>query len=304
MLEGIRAAQSTWIGKALMTLVFGLIVLAFVVWGIGDVFRGGGGNQVAQVGGVGITTAAYRQAYQTQLQNLQQRARRQITNDEAHRLGLDVQVLSRLMSDAALDDRAKTLGLGISDSRVAKSILTDPSFAGPGGAFDRSRFNAVLRDNGFNEQSFVREQRQTDLRQEFVQALIGGLTVPAAAVDALHRYEAETRSLDYTSSCRRRRRARSPRPTPGRCKPTTTPIRPPSWLLNIASWWSSPSRPRPWPNPTPSRTPTRRRSTTRSRMRDTARPKPGPCSRSCFLRRARPGRPRPASRRARPSTTS
>ena len=197
MLEGIRAAQSTWIGKALMTLVFGLIVLAFVVWGIGDVFRGGGGNQVAQVGGVGITTAAYRQAYQTQLQNLQQRARRQITNDEAHRLGLDVQVLSRLMSDAALDDRAKTLGLGISDSRVAKSILTDPSFAGPGGAFDRSRFNAVLRDNGFNEQSFVREQRQTDLRQEFVQALIGGLTVPAAAVDALHRYEAETRSLDY-----------------------------------------------------------------------------------------------------------
>ena len=132
MLEGIRAAQSTWIGKAIMTLVFGLIVLAFVVWGIGDVFRGGGGNQIAQVGGVSITTAAYRQAYQTELQNLQQRARRQITNDEAHRLGLDVQVLSRLMSDAALDDRARTLGLGISDSRVAKSILTDPSFAGAG----------------------------------------------------------------------------------------------------------------------------------------------------------------------------
>ncbi len=196
MLEGIRAAQSTWIGKTIMTLVFGLIVLAFVVWGIGDVFRGGGGNQIAQVGGVSITTAAYRQAYQTELQNLQQRARRQITNDEAHRLGLDVQVLSRLMSDAALDDRAKTLGLGISDSRVAKSILTDPSFAGAGGGFDRARFNAVLRDNGFNEQSFVRDQRQTDLRQEFVQALIGGMTAPTAAVDALHRYTAETRSLD------------------------------------------------------------------------------------------------------------
>ena len=49
MLEGIRAAQSTWIGKTIMTLVFGLIVLAFVVWGIGDVFRGGGGNQIAQL---------------------------------------------------------------------------------------------------------------------------------------------------------------------------------------------------------------------------------------------------------------
>lgn len=197
MLGGIRAAQSTWIGKAATTLVFAFIVLAFVVWGIGDVFRGVGTNQVAQVGAVSVSAAAYRQAFQTELQNLQQRARRPISSEEAHRFGLDAQVLSRLMSDAALDDRARTMGLAISDVQVAKSILADPSFAGPGGGFDRVRFNAVLRENGFTEQSFVREQRQTYLRQELVGAMVGGLTAPLAAVDALHRYEAETRSLDY-----------------------------------------------------------------------------------------------------------
>ncbi len=199
MLGGIRAAQSTWIGKAVTTLVFTFIVLAFVVWGIGDVFRGVGTNQVAQVGSIGISAAAYGQAFRTELQNLQQRARRPISSEEAHRFGLDAQVLSRLMSDAALDDRARTMGLAISDTQVAKSILADPSFAAPGGGFDRTRFNAVLRENGFTEQSFVREQRQTYLRQELVGAMVGGLTAPLAAVEALHRYQAETRSLDYVT---------------------------------------------------------------------------------------------------------
>ncbi len=199
MLGGIRAAQSTWIGKALTAVVFAFIVLAFAIWGMGDVFRGISSNSVAQVGGVSVSTAAFRQAYQTELQNVQQRAKRPITNEEAHRAGLDTQVLSRLMSEAALDDRASSLDLAISDGQVAKAILADPSFAGAGGGFDRARFNGVLRENGFTEATFVREQRRTYLRQELLGALIGGLVAPTAAVDALHRYSDETRSLDYVA---------------------------------------------------------------------------------------------------------
>ena len=196
MLGGIRAAQSTWIGKALTTLVFGVILVAFVIWGIGDPFRGGSANTVAQVGDVSVSTAQYRQAYQTELQQLQRRARRAITNEEAHRFGLDGQVLARLMSNAALDDRAQTMDLAMSDKDIARKILTDPTFAGPAGAFDRSRFNSVLNENGFTEASFVREQRQTYLRQQLVEALVGDLAAPEAAVDALHRYQDEIRSVD------------------------------------------------------------------------------------------------------------
>ena len=199
MLGGIRAAQSTWIGKALTTLVFGVILIAFVIWGIGDPFRGASANTVAQVGDISITTAAYRQAYGAELQDFQRRSRRAVTNAEAHHMGLDVRVLSRLMSNAALDDRAQAMGLAISDKQIAKSILADPSFAGPGGGFDRARFNEVLRDNNFTEASFIREQRGTYLRQELVGALIGDLDAPMAGVDALHRYEDETRSLDLVA---------------------------------------------------------------------------------------------------------
>ncbi len=196
MLGGIRAAQSTWIGKALTTLIFGVILVAFVIWGMGNPFLGSSANSVAQVGSVSVTTTEYQQAYRADLLRLQRQARRAITNEEAHRMGLDVQVLTRLMSNAAIDDRARALDLAISDKQVAKDILVDPSFAGPGGTFDRGRFNTVLSENGLTEASFIREQRQTYLRRELVEALIGGTEAPQAAVEALHRYQDEIRSVD------------------------------------------------------------------------------------------------------------
>lgn len=194
MLGGIRAAQSTWVGKSLTTLIFGVILVAFVIWGMGDPFRGIGANSVAQVGDVSVSAAVYRQAYLDALGDLQRRAKRAVTNDEAHRIGLDAQVLSRLMSEAALDDRAQSLDLAISGPQVAKSVMAE--FAGPGGTFDRTRFDAVLRDRSTSEAAFLRDQRQVYLRQELAGALVGGIEAPVAALDALHRYEDETRSLD------------------------------------------------------------------------------------------------------------
>ena len=197
MLEGMRAAQNTWIGRIIMAVVMGFISLSFAIWGIGDIFGGFGGNTIAKVGGTTITTDAFRNLYQTQLQQLQQRAQRAITNDEARAMGLDTQVLSKLVTDALLDERARTLQLGMSDKAVAQSILSDPTFAGPDGKFDTATFQGILRDNGFNEQSFAREQRNVYLRREVASAIAGDMTVPQAALDAVHRYNAETRSVDY-----------------------------------------------------------------------------------------------------------
>ena len=197
MLERLRAVQNTWAGKAVVAIIMGLIVISFAIWGIGDIFRGFNANQLASVGRDSISTEQFRQAYQSELQQLQQRAKRPITNAQAHEYGLDTQVLSRLVSEAVLDNQAKALGLAISQDQIANSILTDQNFKGADGKFDRARFTAILRDNDMNEQMFVREQRNVYLRQEVVQALVGAMTVPEAAIEALNRFQTETRSLDY-----------------------------------------------------------------------------------------------------------
>ena len=197
MMQGLRKAGQTWLGKLVVGVLFGLLILSFAVWGIADVFRGGSVAPVATVGNTTITTEQVRTAYQTELQNLSRRLRRTVTNEQARSLGLDQQIVSKMVAEAALDERISQLGLSISDKTIADAITNDPAFKGINGQFDRNVFAQTLRDNGFTEQRFVAEQRKVYLRQHLAEALTGGMTVPVVMKEALHRLTYETRALEY-----------------------------------------------------------------------------------------------------------
>src|SRR3954452_9400819 len=197
MLQGLRNASQNWLGRTLLAIVMGFIVVSFAIWGIGDIFRGFGTSKLAQVGSIDISSQEYRAAYQHELQRIQRQARRAVTNDEARAIGLDREVLSRLVSQAALDQKARQLGLAMAEEDLAKAILNDPSFKGPNGQFDRNRFANALRDFGYSERTFANERRQDYLRQEILQAVAGNLVVPEALLEAINRYRNETRSVDY-----------------------------------------------------------------------------------------------------------
>ncbi|WP_020175712.1 peptidylprolyl isomerase [Methyloferula stellata] len=197
MLDSMRAATQTWLGRAIMTIVMGFIILSFAVWGIGDIFRGFGANDLAKVGGTNISADAYRYAYQTELQRLQRQLRRAVTNDEARAFGLDGQVLSRLISEAALDQKARSLDLAISDQQIAKTIYNDDAFKDAAGRFDKLKFDGLLRENGFTERSFVADQRGVYLRRQIADAVSADLEVPKAMIEALNRFQGEARSVDY-----------------------------------------------------------------------------------------------------------
>jgi peptidyl-prolyl cis-trans isomerase D len=197
MLQSMRASAQGWIGRAIMAILMSLIILSFAIWGIGDIFRGFGQNNLAQVGSVAIGADTYRNAYQAELQVLQRVEHRTITNEEAHEYGLDRQVLSRLVNEAALDNQARKLGLAISDEDIKKTIANDDNFKGPTGRFDRQAFDAFLRDEGFTEKTYMRQQRSVQLRRQIVDALTNGVELPKALLEAIFRFQMETRSVDY-----------------------------------------------------------------------------------------------------------
>jgi peptidyl-prolyl cis-trans isomerase D len=197
MLQGLRTASNTWVGRTVLAVVMGFIIISFAIWGIGNIFQGFGQNHLGSVGGTEITISAFRSAYQAALQRIQARTGRALTNEEARLAGVDQQVLGQLISNAALDQEAHALGLSISDKQIAQSVLDDPRFKGANGQFSRERFLDALRDNGYSEQSFVLEQRSVYLRRQIEEAIAGGLTAPKAGVEALNRYRAEARTIDY-----------------------------------------------------------------------------------------------------------
>jgi peptidyl-prolyl cis-trans isomerase D len=197
MLGAIRNAAQGVIGKAIMTVVMGLIIVSFVIWGVGDMLRGFTTSTVASVGGAKISAQDYRNVYQRTLQQYQRQLRRPLTNDEAREIGLDRAVLQRLVSEAAVDGEAHKLGLDISDDALREMITTNPNFRDKSGAFDPALFANAMRDMDTNERGFVSDLRKQSLRQFIVAALTTGVAAPKAEVTAEADYEGQTRSVEY-----------------------------------------------------------------------------------------------------------
>jgi peptidyl-prolyl cis-trans isomerase D len=197
MLRGIHKASSTWLGKAIMAAVMGFLVISFAIWGIGDMFRGFTRNDVATIGGTEISIEQFRQYYSERLQQLGRQIGRPITPDDARARGLDRQLLGQLIAETTVDEQAKRLRLGASDADIAQRIANDPSFRGPSGQFDRTRFEQIIRQAGFTESRFVDQQRRAVLRRQIAQSVTGDMKAPATVMAAINQYQNEKRRIEY-----------------------------------------------------------------------------------------------------------
>jgi len=197
MLRGIRQASSGWVGKTIMGAVVTVLVVSFAIWGIGDIFRGFGRSSLAKIGKTEVTIEQFRSLYTDRLQNFGRQIGRPITLEQARQLGIDRQITRQIIDEMLLDERVRTLRLGISNDEIARRIMQDPSFLAPNGQFDRPRFIELLRNAGFTEQRFVAEQRRNILRQQLVGTITGAPIAPTAAVEAADRFQNEQRTIEF-----------------------------------------------------------------------------------------------------------
>ncbi|HLN10490.1 MAG TPA: SurA N-terminal domain-containing protein, partial [Xanthobacteraceae bacterium] len=197
MLDGIRKATANWLGKLVMAVVVGFLIISFGIWGIGDIFRMYGRTTLAKVGSTEIGVEQFRQLYNDRLRALSQQLKRPITPDMARALGIDRRLLAEVISESALDERARQLGLNLADDEVARQITNDPNFRGPIGQFDRFLFDAKIRNAGYSEPRYAAEQRRVALRREIALTVSGQVAAPKTFADAMNRYQNEERGIEY-----------------------------------------------------------------------------------------------------------
>jgi peptidyl-prolyl cis-trans isomerase D len=193
----MRKASSNWLGKVVMAVVMGVLIISFGVWGIADIFRGFGQSTLAKIGRTEISTEQFRQIYTDKLQQLGRQFGRPLNMDQARAFGLDRQVLQQTIAEAALDEEARRMGLGQSEAETMRMIYNDPNFKGLGGQFDPARFQAVIRQFGYSEQRYLAEQRRVSLRRQIAGTISAGFEPPKVLIEALTRFQNEQRSIDY-----------------------------------------------------------------------------------------------------------
>jgi peptidyl-prolyl cis-trans isomerase D len=193
----MRKASSNWLGKTIMAAVMGVLIISFGIWGIADIFRGFGQSTLATIGHTDISINEFRQLYTDRLQQIGRQFGRPLTPDQARAFGIDRQVLQQAIAEAALDEKARRMGLGQSEAETMRMIVSDPNFKGVGGTFDPARFQAMIRQFGFTEQRYIADQRRVSLRRQIAGTISAGLEPPKVMIEALSRFQNEQRSIEY-----------------------------------------------------------------------------------------------------------
>ena len=180
-----------------MATVMGILIVSFGIWGIADIFRGFGQSSLAKVGHTEISTEQFRRIFTDRLQQIGRQFHRPLSNEQARALGIDRQVLQQTIAETTLDEEAKRLGLGQSNEETLKTIMDDPAFKGSNGAFDPVRFQGLVRQLGYSEQSFLTEQRRISLRRQIAGTVAAGFEPTNTQLEALAHFQNEQRSIEY-----------------------------------------------------------------------------------------------------------
>jgi peptidyl-prolyl cis-trans isomerase D len=199
MLRGIRNASTTWLGRIVMGAVMTLLAGIFALWGINDIFNGFGHSYLASIGKTEISVDQFRQNYNDRLQAMSQQLGKVITPEQASAFGLQQQVLSEMVAQAGLDQRAKQMGLGLSNAEISRRITGNPQFQTPDGKFDAARFQDALLNANLTEQRFVADQRANTLRRQIIDSVSGNVTAPKTWLDAINQFQNEQRSIAYVA---------------------------------------------------------------------------------------------------------
>lgn len=194
MLEAMKRGAQTWVAKILLAL----LVLSFAVWGIADVFVGGGNTSVATVGETQITSSEVQRAFQNELDRFarENNTSQRLTPEQGRALGIDRRVLNQLIGGAAIEAHADDMGLRLSDSTIVQNVRTDPDFQ-VDGKFSREGFEMLLRQADLSEKGFVQLRRKDELRTHIISAFVNAQTVPDAMIEMTHDYEQEKRKIEW-----------------------------------------------------------------------------------------------------------
>lgn len=195
MLAGIRTFSKSIFAK----IIFGVIALSFVIWGLNaSMLNLGTSREVAEIGSQRITPVELDRAFQRSVQNMQNMFGPNFNQQQAIQMGLLNNTVQSLVSQKILREDAKNIGIGISDEAVRDQIFSSDSFKDPAtGQFSRDRFLQALYQAGYTENEFINGVRGDMMSQQVVSSLTNPATVPDIMARQIVAYRNEQRSGSF-----------------------------------------------------------------------------------------------------------
>ena len=193
MLDLLRRNASGPFG---LTLII-LLVLAFSVWGIGDIFRNYDVGTLARIGDREVDSQEFLFRYNREINRISNELERFVSNEEARDSGIDIQILTNLLVEKTLNSSADEMKLRPSDNSLTERLKNTSSFRNAFNQFDKNVFNQVLRQNGITEDLFFSMERDSIAQAQIYRALFENLNISKEFSNLIHRFQNEDRNVEY-----------------------------------------------------------------------------------------------------------
>ena len=185
--------MTTSIGKLsksfFVKLLVGIIILPFVFWGMGDVFRGGNQNVIATIDSKKVNTQEFIN-YLNKL-NLNEE---QIKN--LPKTDLIEQILSEYIGRKVMSLEIQDLGITINDRSLRKIIKNDKLFF-KNDKFSRTEYEKFLLKSGVSAPVFEANIVEQESKRQLLSYLSGGVEVPNSLVEITFRKENQIKTIKY-----------------------------------------------------------------------------------------------------------
>lgn len=181
-------------GNTLIWTLMALIMLG--LGGFGARNFGGSTQSLGSVGDRKIEPRDYARALNREMQATSAQIGQPVNFATAQQLGIDQNVLARLLASATLEGEAARIGLSVGDGAVRDRLQSFTAFNGMDGKFDREAYKLALQREGMTEGEFEGKLRDEASRTILQSAALGAATAPAVLDDKITSWGMETR--DFT----------------------------------------------------------------------------------------------------------
>ena len=159
-------------------LIVFILVIGLAGFGIQDVLRSSGTNEVATFGNQKISSNDYVRMIQQETRSLSQRFGTQLSFSQAQSLGVAQVALQKLISSAILDQAVEDFGFSQSDNVLKESIQNNSAFGDIAGRFDAQKYEDVLLNVNLEASDY-----EQILRKELSRNLLLNLTSTEITMD-------------------------------------------------------------------------------------------------------------------------
>ena len=170
-------------------LLVGIIILPFVFWGMGDVFRGGNQNVIASIDSEKISTQEF--VKYLQRLNLNEEQIKNLPNTN-----LVEKILSEYIGKKVMSLEIERLGIIVNDVSLRNIIKNDKSFF-KDDKFSRTKYEKFLLTSGVTAPLFEANIAEQERRRQFLSSISGGTVIPEILIINEFQKENQIKTIQF-----------------------------------------------------------------------------------------------------------